>query len=132
MAAKYICVPAESLINSQAGVKVHRPGRETAYECKQCNISLCVDKYFALYHTRNDFITQYWIIKSVNINHVTLRSVWYNTVFWWAVCQHEFSRKLNTFWDVFFNYLFAVSVFTYFIFIYLNCMFEYFVDLSII
>ena len=32
----------------------HRCGRESSYECKECNVALCVDPCFKIYYTYKD------------------------------------------------------------------------------
>ena len=58
-----VCNPAERQILQAIGQKRRRPGKETRYMCKQCNVSLCIEPCFELYHTKQEYILGYKRIK---------------------------------------------------------------------
>lgn len=61
-----VCGPAERELLASAGEKRKRPGRESSYQCAQCNVTLCVHPCFALYHTKQEYILAYKRIKRAN------------------------------------------------------------------
>ena len=54
-----VCVPAERKKDEAVGVKRKRPGRESAYQCSECQKALCVDPCFRLFHTYKDHVKAY-------------------------------------------------------------------------
>ena len=54
-----VCVPIERKVLQRAGEKRKRPGRESSYQCEQCQKTLCVDPCFRLYHQYKDYETEY-------------------------------------------------------------------------
>ena len=61
-----VCNPAERDILSALGEKRKRPGRESSYKCGQCDVTLCVDPCFELYHTKQEYILAYKRLKRAN------------------------------------------------------------------
>ena len=53
-----VCVPAERKLQ-EGKPKKQRYGCETVYKCKQCNVRLCPEFCFELYHSRKDFVARY-------------------------------------------------------------------------
>jgi hypothetical protein len=39
--------------------KQNHNGRETRNECSTCNVALCVDIFFELYHTQKHYVDKY-------------------------------------------------------------------------
>ncbi|KAH3879739.1 hypothetical protein DPMN_003645 [Dreissena polymorpha] len=55
-----VCNPAVAqMLASQGLPKKRRPGHETAFKCRQCDVSLCIVPCFELYHTMQDYILAY-------------------------------------------------------------------------
>ena len=55
-----VCFPAEQQIRKSKGLPaVSRPGKESTYECSECNVGLCAAPCFGLYHTYKDYILAY-------------------------------------------------------------------------
>ena len=54
-----VCVPAERSMDIAIGQKRKRPGRESSYECAQCEVALCVAPCFGLYHTHKLYENAY-------------------------------------------------------------------------
>ena len=48
-----------SKASPQPEVGRKRPGRQTAYECGQCHVALCIEPCFELYHTKQDYVLAY-------------------------------------------------------------------------
>ena len=46
--------------------KRKRPGHETAYECQVCNVSLCIEPCFRLFHSYQEYALAYKRWKSAN------------------------------------------------------------------
>ena len=53
-----VCGPAERQA-AATGDKRKRYGHESSYECKQCEVALCVAPCFELYHTKQEYILAY-------------------------------------------------------------------------
>ena len=49
--------------------KRRRPGHETKYECKDCNVALCIDPCFRLFHTNQEYVQAYKRWKASNQPH---------------------------------------------------------------
>ncbi|XP_052269913.1 piggyBac transposable element-derived protein 4-like [Dreissena polymorpha] len=55
-----VCNPAVAqMLASQGLPKKRRPGHETSFKCRQCDVSLCIVPCFELYHTMQDYILAY-------------------------------------------------------------------------
>jgi len=54
-----VCGPAERDRLTRAGEKRKRYGHESSYQCDSCDVALCVDPCFRLYHTQKDFCSAY-------------------------------------------------------------------------
>ena len=55
-----VCNPGERKMYKNKNIKPpNRPGRESIYFCKQCEVALCVVPCFELYHSHQDYILKY-------------------------------------------------------------------------
>ena len=55
-----VCCTSMAKYYKAEGLKVPKhPGHMTRYECRDCQVSLCVDPCFKLYHTYQDYISAY-------------------------------------------------------------------------
>lgn len=55
-----VCNNAErSMAREDPEHKRKRPGHETKYECKDCNVPLCIEPCFMLYHSHQEYILAY-------------------------------------------------------------------------
>ena len=54
-----VCVAAERIIDNQNGVKRKRRGHESSYQCHQCQVPLCIELCFELYHNYKDYMKEY-------------------------------------------------------------------------
>ena len=55
-----VCCTSMAKYYKAEGLKVPKhPGHMTRYECRDCQVSLCVDPCFKLYHTYQDYIGAY-------------------------------------------------------------------------
>lgn len=61
-----VCNEAERNNADLSANKRRRPGHETRYECKDCNVSLCLEPCFQIYHTCQEYCLSYKIWKSAN------------------------------------------------------------------
>ena len=54
-----VCGPAERELLSRDNIQKRRPGRESAFECAQCEKALSVDPCFGFYHTKTEYKLAY-------------------------------------------------------------------------
>ncbi|VDI01309.1 Hypothetical predicted protein [Mytilus galloprovincialis] len=54
-----VCTPAERELLASAGEKRRRPGRDTSFNCAECNVALCIDPCFKLYHKYKEYNLAY-------------------------------------------------------------------------
>ena len=55
-----VCNPGERKMYKNKNIKLpNRPGSESIYFCKQCDVALCVVPCFELYHSHQDYILKY-------------------------------------------------------------------------
>ncbi|CAG2224985.1 unnamed protein product [Mytilus edulis] len=54
-----VCTPAERELLASAGEKHRRPGRDTSFNCAECNVALCIDPCFKLYHKYKEYNLAY-------------------------------------------------------------------------
>ena len=52
-----LCIVCSKACRQAEGRK--RPGRQISYECGQCNVALCIEPCFAIYHTKQDYVLAY-------------------------------------------------------------------------
>lgn len=52
-----LCIVCSKACRQAEGRK--RPGRQTSYECGQCNVALCIEPCFEIYHTKQDYVLAY-------------------------------------------------------------------------
>lgn len=52
-----LCIVCSKACRQAEGRK--RPGRQTSYECGQCNVALCKEPCFEIYHTKQDYVLAY-------------------------------------------------------------------------
>lgn len=57
-----VCGPGEAELFRSANPGVAMPkrlGRETSFQCKQCQVALCVEPCFELFHTKSEYVLAY-------------------------------------------------------------------------
>jgi hypothetical protein len=54
-----VCNEAEKNNVDNTIQKRKRAGHETSYECKDCNVSLCIEPCFRLYHSYQEYVLAY-------------------------------------------------------------------------
>ncbi|XP_069113477.1 piggyBac transposable element-derived protein 4-like [Argopecten irradians] len=63
-----VCGPAEAELFRSANPEEPVPkrmGRETCFQCKQCQVPLCIEPCFELFHTKAEYVLAYKRLKSV-------------------------------------------------------------------
>ena len=43
----------------QNGIEHKHPGHESSYECRDCDVTLCVDPCFYIYHNYKEYMGKY-------------------------------------------------------------------------
>jgi uncharacterized protein YhaN len=61
-----VCNEAERNNAELSAQKRQRPGHETAYECQVCNVSLCIEPCFRLFHSYQEYALAYKCWKTAN------------------------------------------------------------------
>ena len=55
-----VCCPAEREFHRRRGAgKRKREGKRSTYECKTCQVTLCIDNCFEIYHSNKNFVDIY-------------------------------------------------------------------------
>ena len=61
-----VCNEAERNNGELSAQKRKRPSHETAYECQVCNVSLCIEPCFRLFHSCQEYALAYKRWKTAN------------------------------------------------------------------
>ncbi|XP_071129298.1 piggyBac transposable element-derived protein 4-like [Mytilus edulis] len=66
-----VCNEAEkNNVNMNNLQKRKRPGHETCYECRECNVSLCIEPCFKIWHTQKEYVVAYKRWKNSSVQPV--------------------------------------------------------------